>query len=77
MFTLDHIKSGLSCFQKLAVGDMPEKILTAFQLAHDENVPEETALNKCKAAASLVGKMEKEVEITSAQGKNYAYYPIK
>ncbi|KAG5556108.1 hypothetical protein RHGRI_006659 [Rhododendron griersonianum] len=53
---------------KLAVGGMPEKILTAFQSAHDENVTEETALNKCKAAASLVGKMEKEVEITSAQG---------
>ncbi|KAH7854703.1 hypothetical protein Vadar_016937 [Vaccinium darrowii] len=56
---------------KLAVGGMPEKILTAFQSAHEENVSEENALNKCKAAASLVGKMEKDVEITSAQGNQH------
>ncbi|KAI7992594.1 Regulation of nuclear pre-mRNA domain-containing protein 1B [Camellia lanceoleosa] len=53
---------------KLAVGAMPEKIVTAFQSVHDENVTEEAALNKCKAAASLVGKMEKDVESTSAHG---------
>ncbi|GMP98109.1 hypothetical protein CsSME_00046121 [Camellia sinensis var. sinensis] len=59
---------------KLAVGAMPEKIVTAFQSVHDENVTEEAALNKCKAAASLVGKMEKDVESTSAHGKNYLYF---
>ena len=52
---------------------MPEKIVTAFQSVHDENTTEEAALNKCEAAASLVGKMEKDVH-TSAQGNNYTYF---
>ncbi|THG05242.1 hypothetical protein TEA_013687 [Camellia sinensis var. sinensis] len=63
----DHGKKA-ACRLKLAVGAMPEKIVTAFQSVHDENVTEEAALNKCKAAASLVGKMEKDVESTSAHG---------
>ncbi|PSS15776.1 Regulation of nuclear pre-mRNA domain-containing protein [Actinidia chinensis var. chinensis] len=56
---------------KLGVGGMPEKIVTAFQSVHDENTTEEAALNKCEAAASLVGKMEKDVH-TSAQGNQDA-----
>ncbi|XAR48345.1 hypothetical protein NMG60_11031144 [Bertholletia excelsa] len=53
---------------KLAVGGMPEKIVTAFQLVQDENTTEEAALNKCKAAATAVGKIERDIENTSAQG---------
>ncbi|KAM7505171.1 hypothetical protein LguiB_004075 [Lonicera macranthoides] len=53
---------------KLAVGGMPEKILTGFQLVHDENVNEEAALNKCKDAVTRVGDIERDVESISAQG---------
>ncbi|KAA8516294.1 hypothetical protein F0562_016587 [Nyssa sinensis] len=53
---------------KLAVGGTPEKIVTAFQSVHDENVSEDAALNKCKAAVRRVGKMEKDIESTSTQG---------
>ncbi|XP_052174566.1 UPF0400 protein C337.03-like [Diospyros lotus] len=53
---------------KLAVGGMPEKIVTAFQLLHDENTTEEAALNKCKVAMSLLGQLEKDVEKTYTQG---------
>lgn len=55
--------------QKLAVGSMPEKIITAFQSVHDEHVNEDTVLNKCKAAVRRVGKMEKDVEDASIHGK--------
>uniref|UniRef100_A0A2C9VAJ3 Uncharacterized protein n=2 Tax=Manihot esculenta TaxID=3983 RepID=A0A2C9VAJ3_MANES len=47
---------------KLAVGGLPEKILTAFQSVSDEHLDEEAALNKCKAAVFHVGKIREEVE---------------
>ncbi|KAK2970847.1 hypothetical protein RJ640_016643, partial [Escallonia rubra] len=53
---------------KVAVGGMPEKILTAFQSVHDKNVNEEAALKKCEGAFCRVGEMEKEVENVSTQG---------
>ncbi|KAK4360108.1 hypothetical protein RND71_022337 [Anisodus tanguticus] len=53
---------------KLAVGCTPEKIVTAFQLVHDENVNEEDALNKCKDAVFRVGEMESDIENLSSQG---------
>ncbi|KAK9290414.1 hypothetical protein L1049_008583 [Liquidambar formosana] len=53
---------------KLAVGGMPEKVLTAFQSVHDEYCNEETALNKCKTAVNHVGKIEDAVENTSTLG---------
>lgn len=53
---------------KLAVGGMPEKILTAFQLVHDEHVNEETALNNCEGAVRRIGDMERDVESNSTQG---------
>ncbi|KAA8519020.1 hypothetical protein F0562_016206 [Nyssa sinensis] len=53
---------------KLAVGGMPEKIVSALQSAHDENINEEAAINKCKAAVRHVGKMEREFESTFTQG---------
>ena len=56
--------------QKLAVGGMPEKIVSAFQSIYDENTHEEAALNKCEAALRIVGKMEKAIESTSIQGNN-------
>ncbi|XP_004250299.1 uncharacterized protein [Solanum lycopersicum] len=47
---------------KMAVGCTPEKIVTAFQLVHDENVNEEDALNKCKHSVFCVGEMENDIE---------------
>ncbi|XP_038979983.1 UPF0400 protein C337.03-like [Phoenix dactylifera] len=53
---------------KLAVGGMPEKIVTAYQAVLDEHFNEDTALNKCKSAARLVEKMEKDVDDACTQG---------
>lgn len=55
--------------QKLAIGGMPEKIVTAFQSVHDEHFKEDTALNKCMATVEHIGKIEKEFEISCSQGK--------
>ncbi|KAK6151400.1 hypothetical protein DH2020_014035 [Rehmannia glutinosa] len=46
---------------KLAVRGLPEKILTAMHLVHDEVVNEEAALNKCRDAVSCVCEIEKDV----------------
>lgn len=56
--------------QKLAVGDLPEKIITAFQVVHDENTNEKAALNKCKDALSHFKEMEKDIANISSHGKN-------
>ncbi|KAI3446595.1 hypothetical protein Pfo_029533 [Paulownia fortunei] len=53
---------------KLAVGGLPEKILTALQLVHDEVVNEEVALTKCRNAVSCVREIEKDVLNASSQG---------
>ncbi|XP_011079144.1 regulation of nuclear pre-mRNA domain-containing protein 1B [Sesamum indicum] len=53
---------------KLAVGGLPEKIVTALQLVHDEAVSEEAALNKCRNAVSCVQEIEKDVVNASSQG---------
>lgn len=54
----------------MAVGGLPEKILTAFQSVLDEQPTEEAALSKFKATVHLVGKMEEDVESTLIQGKS-------
>uniref|UniRef100_A0A1D1YW22 Regulation of nuclear pre-mRNA domain-containing protein 1B n=2 Tax=Anthurium amnicola TaxID=1678845 RepID=A0A1D1YW22_9ARAE len=53
---------------KLAVGGMPEKIVTAFQSVHDEHLNEDAALNKFLSAVQQVGKLEKEVDEACNQG---------
>lgn len=57
-----------SCIQKLAVGGLPEKILTALQLVHDEAVNEESAVGKFHQAISSVQEIEKDVLYASSQG---------
>lgn len=52
----------------MAVGGLPEKILTALQLAHDEAVNEEAALSKYHDAVSCVREIEKDVIHASSQG---------
>ncbi|GAB2272710.1 hypothetical protein Dimus_007530 [Dionaea muscipula] len=58
----------LSESQKLTVGGLLEKIVTAFHSVHDENPNEEDALVKCSAAALLVERMEKDVDDTTVKG---------
>ncbi|XP_047948308.1 regulation of nuclear pre-mRNA domain-containing protein 1B-like isoform X2 [Salvia hispanica] len=53
---------------KLAVGGLPEKILTALQLVHDEAVNEEEALGKFQKAISSVQEIEKDVLYATSQG---------
>lgn len=53
---------------KLTVGCMPEKIITAFQSVHDDNGDEEVVLNNCKSAVQIMGKLQKNVDETGAQG---------
>lgn len=53
---------------KLAVGAMPEKIITSFQSVHDQNIDEEDVLNKFKGAILRAGEIERDVEGMSSQG---------
>ncbi|TKY46357.1 Regulation of nuclear pre-mRNA domain-containing protein 1B [Spatholobus suberectus] len=53
---------------KLAVGCLPEKILTSLHSVHDEHLNEEAALNKCNTVVHRVGKLVEEAENTLAQG---------
>ncbi|KAH6828639.1 hypothetical protein C2S53_006637 [Perilla frutescens var. hirtella] len=53
---------------KLAVGGLPEKILTALELVHDEAINEEAALGKFHKAISTVQEIEKDVLYASSQG---------
>lgn len=54
--------------QKLAVGGLPEKILTAYQSVLEENPYEDTALNKCNAAVQHLIKAGENVGSSLAQG---------
>lgn len=56
--------------QKLAVGGMPEKVVTAFQAVHDEHVNEDVAVHRFQAAIQQVVKMEKDAVETCSQGQS-------
>lgn len=56
----------------MAVGALPEKIITAFQSVLDESLNEEAAFNKCNAAAHHVGKLVEDVENTPSPGMSFA-----
>ncbi|XP_010055253.2 regulation of nuclear pre-mRNA domain-containing protein 1A [Eucalyptus grandis] len=53
---------------KLAVGGLPEKILTAYQSVLDEHSTEEAALDKYSAAATQVEKIEEDADSKLNQG---------
>ncbi|CAA7406131.1 unnamed protein product [Spirodela intermedia] len=53
---------------KLAVGGMPEKVVTAFQAVHDEHINEDVAVHRFQAAIQQVVKMEKDAVETYSQG---------
>ncbi|KAL5546892.1 hypothetical protein UlMin_006579 [Ulmus minor] len=55
---------------KLAVGGLPEKIITAFQSVLDEHQKEEVALNKCSTVLQHVGKLEEDIESVLIQGNH-------
>jgi len=73
---LRFVLSWSSSLQKLAVGCLPEKILTAFHSVLDEHLNEEAALNKCNAGVHDVVKLLEDVENTLAQGKKIAERPL-
>ncbi|KAK6942099.1 CID domain, partial [Dillenia turbinata] len=62
---------------KLAVGGMPEKIVSAFQSVLDEHFNEETALNKCRDAVDYIIKMEKDVESILVQGNEHGSISVE
>ncbi|XP_058722625.1 uncharacterized protein LOC131594493 [Vicia villosa] len=53
---------------KLAIGSLPEKIITALHSVNEEHPNEETALSKCNDAVCQVGKLVEDVENTLSQG---------
>ncbi|KAJ3684339.1 hypothetical protein LUZ61_013503 [Rhynchospora tenuis] len=53
---------------KLAVGGMPEKIVTSYQSLFDENLSEEAALNNCSTSVGLLEKIEKDLNEASISG---------
>ena len=56
----------------MAVGGLPEKIITAFESVLEEQLNEAAALNKCSAALQNVGKIEEDVEKSFTQGNGFA-----
>lgn len=62
------------CFQKLAVGEMPEKIVTAYQSVLDEHSSEDTALSKCKDVVQVLEKMEKDIDLAGKQSTVVWFY---
>uniref|UniRef100_A0A0D9XNN4 CID domain-containing protein n=1 Tax=Leersia perrieri TaxID=77586 RepID=A0A0D9XNN4_9ORYZ len=54
--------------KKLTVGGMPEKIVTAYQSVLDQHFDEDTALNKCNSAVSILDRMDKDVDDACTQG---------
>lgn len=55
----------------MAVGALPEKIITAFQSVLEEHSNEEATLNKCITVLHHVGKVGEDVENMLAQGKGF------
>ncbi|KAL6534703.1 hypothetical protein OROGR_013378 [Orobanche gracilis] len=60
---------------KLAVGGLPERILTAMQLLHDEVASEEAALNKCHDAVSCVRELDDVLNASSQLADQQQHYP--
>uniref|UniRef100_A0A2P2KFM0 CID domain-containing protein n=1 Tax=Rhizophora mucronata TaxID=61149 RepID=A0A2P2KFM0_RHIMU len=57
---------------KLAVGGLPEKILTSFQSIFDEHINEEATLSKSHAAVSQMGKIREDMENASNLGNQHS-----
>lgn len=56
---------------KLAIGGLPEKILTAFQTVFDDHSNEETAFNMCNTAVHHLSKIGEDVDSASNQGSQH------
>uniref|UniRef100_A0A0E0R3P0 CID domain-containing protein n=1 Tax=Oryza rufipogon TaxID=4529 RepID=A0A0E0R3P0_ORYRU len=54
--------------KKLTIGGMPEKIVAAYQSVLDQHFDEDTALNKCNNAVSVLERMDKDVDDACTQG---------
>lgn len=53
----------------MTVGDMAEKIVTAYHSVLSENSNEDEEMTQCKSAASRVRNMEEDVEKALSRGK--------
>jgi regulator of Ty1 transposition protein 103 len=53
---------------------MPEKIVTAYQSVLDQHFDEDTALNKCNNAVSVLERMDKDVDDACTQGKGFSLF---
>ncbi|AQK38811.1 uncharacterized protein LOC100382152 [Zea mays] len=61
-------KDSSTVLKKLAVGGMPEKIVTAYQSVFDQHFDEDTALNKCKSTVSVLENLKKDIDLASTEG---------
>jgi regulator of Ty1 transposition protein 103 len=57
----------------LAVGGMPEKIVTSYQSLFDENFNEEMASSNCSTSVGILEKIEKGLNEASISGKQNSY----
>lgn len=55
--------------QKLTIGSMAEKIVSAFHLVLSEHANQDAEMSKCKSAVHRVRKMEKDVDIACQNGE--------
>lgn len=62
----------LSQPQKLAVGSLPERIITAFQTVVEEHHNEDDALCTCTDVATHVGKIKEEAENATPGNVSFA-----
>lgn len=56
--------------QKLSIGGIPEKIVSAFHLVHSEQPNEDAEMSKCKSAVNRIRRLEKDVEVACTNGKS-------
>lgn len=57
----------------MAVGGLPEKIISAFESVHEEHLNEEAGINKCSTAVQYMGKIDEDVEKAFTQGKGFTW----
>ncbi|XP_052624815.1 kinesin-like protein KIN-7H [Lactuca sativa] len=67
--TIEIVKRDANSLRlKLAVGDIPEKIMTAMHGVHDESGMEDTTLNNCEADVGRFGNLERDIETQDLAG---------
>lgn len=60
--------------QKLSIGGVTEKIISAYHLMLSEQPNEDAEMSKCKSAIKRIRKLEKDVETAYTTGKSQRSY---